>query len=273
MLNKAATRFGMTTLAFVVLSLAACGESDPGAPLVEVTVTPDVVTLGAAGIQTFTASVANAGNSAVTWTASAGNITGSGNSISYKAPAQGGAVTLTAVSVASPERTGAASITVTPVALNVVATNPLLLRGQPTTVTVTVTGTDSTGVTWTASCGIITGSGATVSYSAPDVPGVCKVIARSSIDVLKSDTADIVVQPDLVVSSLDDVDDGACTATHCSLREAINAANSGATDGIIWVGLPPGAAGRQLYPPSAAPIGPGTLVLTSPLPTITITFG
>ena len=40
---------------------------------------------------------------------------------------------------------------------------------------------------------------------------------------------------DLVVNSLDDVDDGTCDVTHCSLREAIAAANSnGQADTITF---------------------------------------
>ena len=62
--------------------------------------------------------------------------------------------------------------------------------------------------------------------------------------------------PTLIVNSTDDVDDGACNAAHCSLREAINASNASAgTPDII---------GFQI-----AGAGPHTITPASPLPTIT----
>jgi CSLREA domain-containing protein len=54
------------------------------------------------------------------------------------------------------------------------------------------------------------------------------------------------------VVSTDDTDDGACTARHCSLREAINAANLATGTSNINLLLDPGA----------------TIVLTGELPTI-----
>jgi CSLREA domain-containing protein len=59
----------------------------------------------------------------------------------------------------------------------------------------------------------------------------------------------------LTVNSTDDVDDGACTALHCSFREAIRAANSNGGTETIAFGIPPG--------------GPATVSPASALPTIT----
>ena len=57
------------------------------------------------------------------------------------------------------------------------------------------------------------------------------------------------------VNSADDVDDGTCDATHCSLREAINAANANSgTDSVAF---------------NVAGSGPHTIQHTSALPTIT----
>ena len=58
-----------------------------------------------------------------------------------------------------------------------------------------------------------------------------------------------------VVNSSDDVNDGTCDATHCSLREAINAANASAGKDAVAFDIP-GA-------------GPHTIQPTSALPTIT----
>ena len=57
------------------------------------------------------------------------------------------------------------------------------------------------------------------------------------------------------VNSTNDVDDGTCDATHCSLREAINAANANSgTDTIAF---------------NISGAGPHTIQPTSALPTIT----
>ena len=53
------------------------------------------------------------------------------------------------------------------------------------------------------------------------------------------------------VNAADDVDDGSCDGSHCSLREAINAANASVDNDVIAVGVG------------------GPIVLTGPLPTIT----
>ena len=57
------------------------------------------------------------------------------------------------------------------------------------------------------------------------------------------------------VNSIDDVADGICNATHCSLREAIDAANTNAGTDTIAFGI--------------AGSGPHTIEPTSVLPTIT----
>ena len=59
----------------------------------------------------------------------------------------------------------------------------------------------------------------------------------------------------LTVNSTNDVDDGTCDATHCSLREAINVAN--------------GNAGKDTVAFNIAGTGPHTIQPASPLPTIT----
>jgi CSLREA domain-containing protein len=60
-------------------------------------------------------------------------------------------------------------------------------------------------------------------------------------------------QASFTVNTDDDVDDSACDGTHCSLREAINAANSSAGSDTISFALP----------------GSTTITLSSPLPTVT----
>ena len=57
------------------------------------------------------------------------------------------------------------------------------------------------------------------------------------------------------VTSANDVDDGTCDATHCSLREAVNAANA--------------ASGADLFRFAIASGGTKTIAPTSPLPPLT----
>lgn len=63
----------------------------------------------------------------------------------------------------------------------------------------------------------------------------------------------------LTVNALDDVDDGSCDAVHCSLREAISAANS-ADGGIIHFSIP-GAGPHTIQPLTALPSLEGDVII------------
>jgi hypothetical protein len=67
---------------------------------VSVSISPRVATMSLGATQNFTAAVSGASNKAVTWSASGGTISGSGNTITYTAPSLAGLYTLTATSVA-----------------------------------------------------------------------------------------------------------------------------------------------------------------------------
>jgi len=68
------------------------------------------------------------------------------------------------------------------------------------------------------------------------------------------------VEPVLIVNSANDLDDGTCNATHCSLREALNAVNAG-TAGRVQFSIPVTDAGYF--------DGVWTIRPSSPLPTMT----
>jgi PKD repeat protein len=78
---------------------------------VSVTVSPTSLTISSGGTQQFTATVANATDQAVSWTATAGTISAAGL---FTAPvvATSTAVTVTATSVADPSKTASAKVTV-----------------------------------------------------------------------------------------------------------------------------------------------------------------
>lgn len=93
------------TLKFDVKPSAACP--------VAVTIAPKSTTAGYGEVKAFTATVANAANTAVSWSASAGSVAATGpNSASYTAPGMSGTFQVFATSVADPTRRDAATVTV-----------------------------------------------------------------------------------------------------------------------------------------------------------------
>lgn len=221
---------------------------------VEVGVVPIDTTIGAAGTLTFRATVRASPDSNVTWSATGGTLTPIGNTLQWVAPIEGGTFTVTATSVIDPSRGASATAVVTPVEIVVATPSIALFRGQPVDIAAIVSGTEFSDVHWTATCGTITGGGTMHRYTAPTTPGRCQAIVRSALDTTKIDTMDIVVRAPHAVTSLDDAFDGACTWTHCSLREALAAAQSASvSDSIALEPLAPGAA----------------IVLTAALPAIT----
>ncbi len=234
---------------------------------VAVSVSPATITVGAGGSQQFTATVTNSSNQNVTWTASGGTLSGTGATVTWNAPPSGGTYTVTAASAVDPTRSGSATATVTPVQVIVSPASLTIWRGEPVNLTADVSGTAETGLTWTATCGTISGTGLTVTYTAPSAVGACTVTARSTLDNTRSGAATLTVRPAWRVAALDDADDGACTWAHCSLREALTAANTAAdVDTILVVNTSAGTITLgDALPPIANPVhivGPGVALLT-----------
>ncbi len=219
---------------------------------VTITVTPATITLGASAVQTFTATVTNSVNTGLQWSATAGTITGTGSTISYAAPIRGGIYTLTATSVADSTRRASSSITVTPVTLRLSADSAVLVRGERLVLTADVTGTPFTDVTWTGTCVPVSTAGNTVTYS-PLFAGACQITARSVTDTSVSTTSSVRVRPVFRTTHFDDTDDGSCNTTHCSLREAIAAANAANDVDSVLI----------------SSVTPVTITLSSALPSIT----
>jgi CSLREA domain-containing protein len=234
---------------------------------VSIALSPTTASVGAGGTQQFTATVANSANSAVTWTTSGGTVSGTGSTVTWTAPPTGGSYTVTATSAADPSRTAVSTVTVSPVAIAVTPTTQVLYRGEPISITAAVSGTTQTGVTWTASCGVISGTGVSVTYTAAQAPGACTVTARSALDATKAAAANITVRPAWRVATFTDADDGACTYAHCTLREAIGAANAQPnTDTIRVVNTTAAVIALESALPAIATsthiVGPGAALLT-----------
>jgi hypothetical protein len=82
----------------------------PPPPVVGVAIAPSSATLQTGAAQQFTATVTNATNTAVTWTASCGSVTTAGL---YTAPAAAGNCTVTATAQADATKSASAAVTVT----------------------------------------------------------------------------------------------------------------------------------------------------------------
>lgn len=270
-------------------SATATSSADPTkSATVNITVTPVVVaidpespTVGAGGTQTFTATVTGASDDDVAWTSTGGTITGTGATVTWTAPVTGGTFDVTATSVLDPGSSATATVIVTPINVSIAPTAPSLFRGEATTFTATVTGAAAglDAVTWTSTCGAATPDGATLAYVAPAAGGTCTITATSVSDASRSASTTVTVRTETLVTAADDADDGACNFAHCSLREAIVAAN--ATQAADVILLSPAAT----VPPPPAPMFArravsrraasnamavtGTITLTSPLPDIT----
>lgn len=161
------------------------GGTTPGSQALNVTVTPATLSLNAGATQQFTAAVTGTTNTSVTWSASAGSIDSNGL---FTAPANPGAITVTATSVADSTKSASADVTV--------ASSGVVVTISPTSVnlptsgiqqfTASVTGATNTAVTWSATQGSITSSGL---YTAPATKTTATITATSTADASKSASA------------------------------------------------------------------------------------
>jgi hypothetical protein len=179
---------------------------------VSVSVMPATATVQLAGTQTFTASVANTSNTAVSWQvngvaggdATHGTINSTGV---YAAPAAlpcPTIITVTAVSAADVTKSASAMVTISgsvPVGTASVAISPLraaLTTGQSQPFTATVTGNAFTCVNWevdsipggNSSVGTVSATGV---YSPPSAAGTHAVVARSVADTTATASASVFV--------------------------------------------------------------------------------
>jgi serine protease len=179
---------------------------------VTVAITPTSATvLVATGTQSFTATVSNSTNTAVTWTvngiaggnATVGTISSAGL---YTAPAQipsPATVTVSAVPVADQAVSASAVVTVAHVGVAVTPSSATLAVLNTQSFTATVTNTQNTAVSWqvngiaggNATVGTVTSAGL---YTAPAVipsPATVTVKAVSAADPTQSGSASVTIAP------------------------------------------------------------------------------
>jgi hypothetical protein len=169
------------------------------APAVSVSLSPASVTLQPGETRQFTATVSGTSNTAVTWSATGGNVSNTG--LYTAGLSAGSSFTVTATSVADPAKTAVATVTVQPapvVSISISPTSASLQTGQTRQFTATVSGTSNTAVTWSATGGSISNTGL---YTAgPIANSNFTVTATSVADTSKTAVAAVTIQPAPAVS-------------------------------------------------------------------------
>lgn len=184
----------LSTLTPSVLNVALAPSTSSmytGATL-SVTATVSVTGNAGTGVTWYVDNIAG-GNSTV------GTITGTGNTITYTAPSTAGNHTIKAVSTVDTSKNGTSAITVsiantvTSVVVSPSTTSLSINTSTSITATVNITGTVSQTVNWTTSGGTLTGTGNTITYTAPGTAGTYTVTATSTANTSKSATCTVTV--------------------------------------------------------------------------------
>jgi hypothetical protein len=231
-------------------TLSACSGSvtSPAAQQgITVEVQPAEAQVLPSGTVSFLAAVTGTADTTVLWDvveANGGTVDGSGR---YTAPPSTGTFHVRARSAADTASQGIAVVTVTPapvVAVTIAPRTASVSTGGSLTFGATVTGTSDTAVTWsvleTSGCGSVTQAGV---YTAPATARTCHVVATSSADPSKSDTATVTVTaPPVVTVSLSP----SSGATDACLSLTFRATVTGAADTSVTWTVQEGAAGGTI---------------------------
>ena len=258
------------------------------ATLVSVVLEPSIVSVPTSGNGTLIATVTGSTNTGVTWAvdgiaggnATVGTVTGTGNAVTYTAPAVAGTHTVRATSVADTSQSASSMITVqAPVLVTLSPTSASISTGATVSLTATVVGTTNTGVSWTvdsiaggnATVGAITGTGNTVTYTAPATAGSHTVVATSVADprqTVSSSISVLAAAPITVTLSPSTITVAVSTGTSftASVSGTTNTGVTWAVDGITngnsTVGTIAGSGNTVTYTAPAAS-GTHTLKATS----------
>ena len=174
-----------------------------------VSMSPTSASVPAASLQTFTATVTGTSNTAVTWSLSGAGCSGSacgalttnGLSAVYTAPSAApspASVSVIATSAADSSQSASAAVTVvSSIVVTVSPTSISVPTGATQQFSASVTGTSTTGVTWTVqgsgcsgtTCGAINSSGLYTAPSTPPSPATVTVTAASVADPSQTNSA------------------------------------------------------------------------------------
>lgn len=200
---------------------------------ISVSVSPTTANSQVKATTTFTATVSNASDSSVTWSASGGSISGSGVFTAPSSVAATTTYTITAASVEDSSKEGTATVTVVPVVVRISPTSTSTLGGTTATFSATVVNATTSAVTWSASGGSINSSGV---FTAPGVSATTTytITASSTVDSSRAATATVQVTPDESFVGWWKLDEGSGTL-------AVDSSGNG-NDGT-WTGTQSGNAG------------------------------
>ena len=186
----------LLVLAVFPATLCSCGGGGSKPTPVSVNVGAKTATINVNATQTFSATVANASNAAITWSvqegAAGGTITSTGV---YTAPATPGTYHIIVTSRQDPTKTAVITVVVTPpVSLSLTPASVIVRQGAAQTFTATVQNAVNAGVTWSvqegATGGSVTNAGV---YTAPATAGTYHVIATSQQDTTKTFASTVTV--------------------------------------------------------------------------------
>ncbi len=225
-------------------------------PAVAVAISPSSATVFIAGSLQFTATVSNAGNTAVTWQVD--GVPGGNNSVGtisaaglYTAPASAAStlnLMVTAVAQADATKSASAGVTVPPVSVAVMPSSATVFVGESQQLTATVSNSINQAVTWqvngvtggNASVGTISAAGL---YTAPaSVASTLNVTveAIAQADASKSASAAVAVPPVVVSISPSDVN------LHFTEIQAFTALVSGSSNPAVTWSVQGGPAGGTI---------------------------
>jgi len=176
-------------------------------------------------------------------------ISGSGLLTAPSGPSAPGTYTVSATSQADPTQVARMSFSVSEIAVQVspetatvVAANSTNAKPTSQAFTATVTGAQSTTVTWSIQQGAVGGTiGSGGNYQSGSMPGIYTVVAASTVDPGKTATAKVTVLPVPVVVTISPRDltlaPGSMTTFNATLQNAT-------TPGVVWSVAAGGAGGR-----------------------------
>ncbi|MDR3414800.1 MAG: right-handed parallel beta-helix repeat-containing protein, partial [Nevskia sp.] len=215
--------------------------------------------------------------------ASLGTLTGTGNTVTYTAPAAAGSHAVKATSSADGSKSATASVAVLAPAV-VVTDNPAsatLNPGGVLAITASVSGSSNTAVSWkvdgvangNTTVGTLTGTGNTVTYTAPAASGSHTVTATSAANAASSASTAITVQASSGTAVVSLASSGPSVNTSGSVlftatvtgssNTAVTWSVDGVTNGNATVGTITGGSGNAalyLAPPAT---GSHTITATS----------
>jgi len=196
---------------------------------IQVYVTPTAASIPSGLTQQFTAKVLNTTDVSVTWSATHGSISSSGL---FTAPLVkvDTSVSVTVKSVADPTQFAVAVVTVAPPVSVAISPTPVAMNSSRQQLfAATVSNTQQTHVTWSATQGTISSAGA---FTAPSVTATTtvRVTATSVEDPTKSAVATVTVMPPISVT----ITPGSATVTASKTLQFTGAAQNASDSSVTW---------------------------------------